>query len=234
MDIRALERAGHQWLSALSPWHVPPVTDAPDPSCRMAAMQNQMSPIIRACAVVGLALLLTSNHAAAQTQADDIRARVKERQKVSITDDQGREVTGRITTIAADALTITPDRAPRVVVPYGQIVRIDRPHDTLDNGALIGLAFGAALAFVAMADEAHRSCTPDMGPWGDDDCSDPTGAGYIGGALFAGGLGLAVGVGVDALIRRDRGIYRRGEKAQVGLSAVLARGKRGAVLSMSW
>jgi hypothetical protein len=197
-------------------------------------MQNQMSPIVRACAFVGAVLLLTPGHASAQTEADDIRAQVKEGQKVSITDDQGYEFNGRITAITADALTVTSKEAPPMVVPYAQIVRIDRPHDTLDNGALIGLAFGAALAFVAMADEAHRSCTPDMGPWGDDDCSDPTGAGYIGGALFAGGLGLAVGVGVDALIRRDRGIYRRGEKAQVGLSAVLARGKRGAVLSMSW
>jgi hypothetical protein len=232
MDIRALERAGHQWLSALSPWHVPPVTDAPDPSCRMAAMQNQMSPIIRACAVVGLALLLTSNHAAAQTQADDIRARVKERQKVSITDDQGREVTGRITTIAADALTITPDRAPRVVVPYGQIVRIDRPHDTLANGALIGFGFGAALGFAGIAADDHRSCTPGMGFV--DDCSDPTGAGYIVGTLVFGALGSAVGVGVDALIRRDRGIYRRGERAELVVSPVLARGRRGAVFSMSW
>jgi ribosome maturation factor RimP len=69
-------------------------------------------------------LLLTPRHSSAQTEADDIRTRVKERQKVSITDDQGREVNGRITTIAGDTLTLTPDRAPRVVVPYAQIVRI--------------------------------------------------------------------------------------------------------------
>jgi hypothetical protein len=196
----------------------------------MAAMQNQMSPIIRACAFVGLALLLTSNHAAAQTQADDIRARVKERQKVSITDDQGREVNGRITTIAADALTITPDRAPRVVVPYGQIVRIDRPHDTLANGALIGLGFGAALGFAGMAADDHKSCDPGAFL----DCSDTTGVGYIAGTLFVGALGSAVGVGVDVLIRRDRGIYRRGERAELVVSPVLARGRRGAVFSMSW
>jgi hypothetical protein len=201
---------------------------------RRAAMQSQMSPIVRALAFVGLAVLLTSGHASAQTEAHDIRARVKEGQKVSITDDRGYEFNGRITTIAADALTVTPDEPPRVVVPYAQIVSIDRPHDTLNNGALIGLAFGAALGFGAMAAEAHRSCTPDSGPFGDDDCSDPTGAGYIGGALLIGGLGSAVGVGVDALIRRDRGIYRRGGNAQVGLSPVLARGRRGAVLSMSW
>jgi hypothetical protein len=193
-------------------------------------MQTQMNPIIRTCAFASVALLLTSNHASAQVAADDIRARVKERQKVSITDDQGREVNGRITTIAADALTVTPDRAPRVVVPYAQIVRIDRPHDTLANGALIGFGFGAALGFAGMAAEDHRSCNPAAFL----DCSNPTGAGYIASTLVVGALGSAVGVGVDALIRRDRGIYRRGEKAQVGLSAVLARGRRGAVLSMSW
>jgi hypothetical protein len=202
------------------------------PPIRMAAMQNQMSPIVRACAFVGVVLLLTPGHASAQTEADDIRAQVKEGQKVSITNDQGYEFNGRITAITADALTITPKEAPPMVVPYAQIVRIDHPHDTLENGALIGLTFGAALGVVAMVDEAHRSCTPDFG-WGGD-CSDPTGESYIGGALFAGGLGLAVGVAFDAMIRRDRGIYRRGERAQVGLSPVLARGRRGAVLSMSW
>jgi hypothetical protein len=193
-------------------------------------MQNQKNRIIRACASVGVALLLTSGQVSAQTEAEDIRARVKERQKVSITDDQGREFNGRITTITADTLTVTPDRAPRVVVPYAQIIRIDRPHDTLANGALIGFGIGAALGFGGMAAEDARSCNPAAFL----DCSNPTGVGYIAGTLVVGALGTAVGVGVDALIHRDRGIYRRGGKAQVGLSPVLARGRRGAVLSMSW
>jgi hypothetical protein len=197
---------------------------------RMAAMQNQMSPIVRACAFVGVVLLLTPGHASAQTEADDIRAQVKERQKVSITDDQGREVNGSITTIAADALTVTSNRAPRVVVPYAQIVRIDRPHDTLANGALIGFGVGAALGFGLTAAEDLKSCEPDFWSF----CSDPTAVGYVASTLVGGALGTAVGVAFDAMIRRDRGIYRRGEKAQVGLSAVLARGRRGAVLSMSW
>jgi hypothetical protein len=196
----------------------------------MAAMQNQMSPIVRACAFVAIVLLLTPGHASAQTEADDIRARVKERQKVSITDDQGREVNGMIITIAADTLTLTRDKAPYVVVPYAQIARIDRPHDTLANGALIGFGVGAALGFGLIAADDLESCeNPDW--WG---CSDPTGVSYVASTLLGGALGTAVGVGVDALIRRDRGIYRRGERAQVGLSPVLARGRRGAVLSMSW
>jgi hypothetical protein len=193
-------------------------------------MQKQMSWITRACAFAGVALLLTPGHAAAQTEGGDIRARVKEGQKVSITDDQGRELNGRITTLAADTLTVTPDRAPRVMVPYTQIVRIDRPHDTLANGALIGFGTGAALGFAAIAADDARSCDPAAF----FDCSDPSGAGYMVGTLLAGALGTAVGVGVDALIHRDRGIYRRGGTARVALSPVLARGTRSAVLSLSW
>jgi hypothetical protein len=64
-------------------------------------MQNQMNRMVRACAFAGLAVLL-SGYASAQTGAEDIRARVKERQKVSITDDQGREFKGR--TLANSAL----------------------------------------------------------------------------------------------------------------------------------
>jgi hypothetical protein len=157
---------------------------------------------------------------------------VKERQKVSITDDRDGRSTAGITTIAGDTLTLTPDRAPRVVVPYAQIVRIDRPHDTLATGALIGLGFGAALGFGAIAYEAHKPRTPNSSIFGD--CSGTTGVSYIAGTLLAGALGSAVGVVVDAMIRRDRRIYRCGGKAQVGLSPVLARGRRGAVLSMSW
>ena len=195
-------------------------------------MQNQMSPIVRACAFVGVVLLLTPGHASAQTEADDIRAQVKEGQKVSITDDQGYEFNGRITAITADALTVTSKEAPPMVVPYAQIVRIDRPHDTLANGALIGFGVGAALGFGLMAAEDLESCEPDFGWF--SDCSDPTAVGYVASTLVGGALGTAVGVAFDAMIRRDRGIYRRGERAQVGLSPVLARGRRGAVLSMSW
>jgi hypothetical protein len=121
-------------------------------------------------------------------------------------DDQGREFNGRITTIAADSLTVTPDRAPRVVVPFAQIVKIDRPQDILANGALIGFGGGAALGFGLLAADDAKSCDPATF----FDCSDPTGAGYIAVTLVVGALGTAVGVAFDAMIHRDRGIYRRG------------------------
>jgi hypothetical protein len=49
-----------------------------------------------------------------------------------------------------------------------------------------------------------------------------------------GGLGTAVGVGIDALIHRDREIYRRGGGALATVGPVLGRGLRGAVVSVTW
>ena len=88
---------------------------------------------------VVLAILFASSPALAQTDTEKIRARVKHGQKVSITDDQGREIKGRISTMTADGLTILVEGGS-ADVPYDRIVRIDRPHDSLANGALIGLA----------------------------------------------------------------------------------------------
>jgi hypothetical protein len=89
-------------------------------------------------------------------------------------------------------------------VPYAQIVRIDRPHDGLANGARIGFASGAALGLLAIAADDARECSSDV--W--FDCSNPTAGAYALGTLVTGGLGAAIGVGIDALIHHDRTIYR--------------------------
>jgi thiamine pyrophosphate-dependent acetolactate synthase large subunit-like protein len=108
---------------------------------------------------VVLAILFASSPALAQTDTEKIRARVKHGQKVSITDDQGQEIKGRISTMTADGLTILVDGGS-ADVPYDRIVRIDRPNDSLANGALIGFGVGAALGLTAIAAEAHRDCDP--------------------------------------------------------------------------
>ena len=98
--------------------------------------------------------------ASAQSDADRIRQRVKEGQKVRITDDQGREWHGRIDTLTPDNLTVVTHDRQRTDLPYGTILRIDRPHDSLANGALIGLASGAAFGLSLVIDEEH-----DCEPW---------------------------------------------------------------------
>lgn len=189
---------------------------------------GSIKPIIGTCSLA-FAMLLTSATAWAQTEGADIRTRVKEGQKVSITDTQGQEFNGKIGSMTPEGLSILGGRS-RADIPYSQIVRIDRPHDGLANGALIGFGIGAGFGFLALAAEDARACDP--GVW--FDCSDPNAGGYAAVTLIAGGLGAALGVGIDALIRRDRGIYRRGAGTRMTLAPALTRGVRGAVVGVSW
>jgi hypothetical protein len=177
---------------------------------------------------VVLAILFASSPASAQTDTEKIRARVKHGQKVSITDDQGQEIKGRISTMTADGLTILVD-GESADVPYDRIVRIDRPNDSLANGALIGLGVGAALGLAAVAADDQSQCPP-----GGLFCGEPTARNYVAGTLLLGGLGTAVGVGIDALIHRDREIYRRGGGALATVAPVLGRGLCGTVVSVTW
>ena len=112
--------------------------------------------------------------AAAQTSgpsdADVIRQRVREGQKVRITDDQGREWQGRIEALGPDNLVLWAKDRQRRDLPYAAILRIDRPHDTLANGALIGFLSGAIYGVAALVAEANADCEPGAF----FDCGDPT------------------------------------------------------------
>ena len=97
-------------------------------------------------AVTSLFLLVfVSTAASAQTPAEEIRGRVKEGQKVVITDAQGREVSGRVSQMTDSFLTVRQKDHP-VDIFYTDVIAIDRPRDRLGNGALFGLAVGAASA----------------------------------------------------------------------------------------
>jgi len=65
-------------------------------------------------------------------------------------------------------------------------------------------------------------------------CGDPIAAAYVIIPAVAGGLGAAVGVGVDALVRRSPNLYRRGNGARLTLAPALGAGIRGAVVSVRW
>jgi hypothetical protein len=166
---------------------------------------------------------------AAASEADAIRQRVKEGQKVRVTDDQGREWQGRIDAFAPDELVLLTKDRQRHDVRYSAIVRIDRPHDTLANGALIGLVSGAIYGLVAVAAEDNSDCEPA----GFFSCGDPGAAMYVLVPGILGGLGSAIGVGIDALIRRDPTLFRRGD-SRVLLAPSLGRGVRGLSLSVRW
>jgi hypothetical protein len=168
--------------------------------------------------------------APAKSEADTIRARIKEGQKVRVTDEQGREWHGRIGELASDHLTLLTSDRQRRDVAYRTILRIDRPHDTLANGALIGFTSGAALGLLAVVSEENRDCEPA----GFFSCGDPPAAAYLVAPLVLGGLGAGVGVGIDALIRRDANLFQRGEERGATLTPVLGRSVRGLAVSVHW
>jgi hypothetical protein len=166
-----------------------------------------------------IALLVVCGTASAQTSANHLRDQVKEGQKVAVTDEQGRELRGRILNLTADSLTLA-DRGRREAVQYDQIVKIDRVDD-LRNGALIGLGVGLGLfALEAVASsEAGLTLTP---------------AGYlVVGALY-GGLGAGAGAGIDALIGGTRNIYQRGRSTRISLAPSIGRDRVRASIGISW
>jgi len=114
-------------------------------------------------------------------------------------------------------------------VPFARIVRIDRPGDSLANGALIGFGVGTALGLAAMAVDNRTDCAQV-----ELYCFNLTAGEYVTATLILGGLGTAVGVGIDALIRRDREIYRRGGGARTTVAPALGRSVRGVVVSVTW
>ena len=142
----------------------------------------------------------------APSEADAIRQRVKEGQKVRVTDDQGREWQGRIEEFAPDDLVLTTKDRQQRDLPYAAILRIDRPHDTLANGARIGFASGVFLGLLAVIAEANADCDPGAFL----DCGDPTAAAYILIPAILGGAGAGIGIGIDTLVRRDPTRFRRG------------------------
>ena len=166
--------------------------------------------------------------ASAQTAAEEITARVREGDRVSVTDDQGREFKGRISAMTSEGFSIL-DRDKPAAIRYAEIVKIDRPHDGLGNGALIGLAAGAGLGFLAILTEDRRPCDPEV--W--FDCSDVSAGGYLLGSAVAGALGAALGTGIDALIRRNPSIYRRGG-TRLTLGPKLTNRGAGAAIHLHW
>ena len=165
-----------------------------------------------------------------QTPADDIRGRVKVRQKVVVTEAQGRELTGRVIQMTDTVLTVQ-QKGSSVDVSYSDIVSIDRPKDRLGNGALFGLAVGAALgAALGTSDGSPDSDSPFCGMGFLDDCGKHNVAAAV---LATGAVGTLIGVSVDALIRHDRHLYRR-STTQLRIAPAFSRRGAGALVAVSW
>ena len=139
-----------------------------------------------AITLAAISLFLAFALAAAQEPVRDfsqLNTRLKPGDTIWVTDAQGREVKGRIESLAPDSLGVDAGGFRTFSAGEVSMIRL-RQGDSLGNGALIGLAvggLGVGLACLA-------------GTEGQDE------GWCLVGALAYGGIGAAIGVGIDALI----------------------------------
>ena len=133
---------------------------------------------------------------------------------VSIIDTTGTEVSGRIERVSDSTLALLTDDGPREWSEVDVRIIRQRQGDSVKNGALIGAGLGIFGVGTCLAIGAPVECV-----WG----------GLVGTGLYA-----AIGAGIDALIRTRHVIYDSAGSADVSLSPLVTRSRRGALVSLSF
>lgn len=160
----------------------------------------------------------------AQVVGPPSSALVKVGQTVDIIDDQGRETHGKVKLVTLKSISL--DGAGLVTqIPIEHITQIARPKDGLGNGAWIGFSVGAGLGFLSSVGSSVE-CAGFVcvgGPrW------------VIMSTLVTGAVGAAIGVGVDALIHRNRVLYRRATGSQTRMAPLIGPDRVGGAVAVTW
>jgi hypothetical protein len=137
--------------------------------------------------------------------------------KVSISDPSGAKFTANIARVNASSVSVKIKDAVREFQESEIETMRQRRPDSVKDGALAGLAVGAGLSILACG-RCHLG--------------DRVGLIGLG---FYGGIGAAVGAGIDALIKTDMVVYRkRGNAAgpQVSVVPQLAKSHKGVAVSV--
>ena len=173
-------------------------------------------------------VLLHTGHTAVHAQEvagsfDQLRVLVKAGDKITVSDDAGRETTGRVAELSSSSLALIAE-GQRHDLRAEQVNTIrQRRSDSLANGAKWGFGIGAGLgllAGIAIASEYD----------------DEDGAFIAVATLLYGGLGAGVGVGVDAMISSNQIIYARRTAAtgRIGVRPFFTPQRQGAVVTIAF
>ena len=171
-------------------------------------------------------VLATAAHAEAQTAAsfDELPLVLRPGDRVTVTDDSGRNLTGRIIDLSPSTLSLEA-RGARLDLRAAEVsfIRQRRP-DPLRNGALIGLGVGAIPA-AYLSWLAHSYAQSEGG--------ESAAAGVAGWSLV---VAAGIGAGVDALIQRSHVIYGPTGAAQrrLTVSPLLSGHRRGVAVSLGF
>jgi hypothetical protein len=133
---------------------------------------------------------------------------------VRVEDAAGQTWKGTVTRLAATELEMAVD-GTRTMVRTADLREVAVAGDSLVNGTLIGFGAGGALG-LAMGSFSGEYRAEDA----------------VAGLLIFGGVGAGLGLGVDALIRGERVVYRRAPTAQ--LLPFLTRGGYALAARIRW
>ena len=181
----------------------------------------------RALALVLVTVLAMAAHAEAQTAAsfDELALVLRPGDRVTVTDDRGRNLTGRIIDLSPSTLYLEGRFRLRLDLPTADVSLIE-VSDPLRNGTLIGLAVAAIPAYLLSAG-AYSYAYNEGG--------SPAGAAAWSAGLSLG-LGALLGSGVDALIRRSYVIHgpTGAARQRLTVSPLLSAHRRGVAVSLGF
>lgn len=144
----------------------------------------------------------------------DLPTRLSVGDTVTVEQAEGSRVRGRVVRMLPDELVVTT-KGSEVTLPASRVQRVSACCDGLRNGTLIGLSVGAIYGGLFAAGFSDNV----------------TGGEVIGAGLFFGGVGTGLGVGLDALIRTDKTIYRA---SPVSVQVAVVPGRPQVGVTWSW
>ena len=173
------------------------------------------------CAVPG-----TEQAAAQQASSfEQLQLLVKPGDTVVVIDMEGRSTKGKIVNLSRESLRLKSSGSIREFGQRDAVEIKQRRSDSLANGALIGVAVGGSIGALG----AIAFC--DAG-W----CRG-SGAEVAAAIGVNAGVGAAIGVGIDALVRHRQTIYRSSTQtafSRVHVAPLIGSGRRGIALKWSF
>jgi hypothetical protein len=177
---------------------------------------------VKSLEVIVLILCLTATAIAQEANSfEQLQVLVEPDDEIRVVEPDGTSSRGRIVTLSRELLELSVDGVTRQLTP-SQIAEIRKRGDSLGNGALngalIGLAFGGTLAILVCVG---------------GDCDGLAAGVVLGSTLY----GTGIGVGVDALIRSERTIYRPSVPSSArgfNVSPILGKDRQGVRFSIGF
>ncbi|HZI50968.1 MAG TPA: hypothetical protein VFE29_04040 [Terriglobia bacterium] len=155
---------------------------------------------------------------------EQLQVLVKPGDTVVVIDKEGRSTKGKVQNISRESLHLKSGGNVREFAQRDAVEIKKRQADSLANGAIIGAVAGGAFGSLGAIAVCNEGCDGDGG----------TVAAVIG--IYAG-MGAAIGVGIDALIKPRRTIYRSpGQSAlsNIHVAPLIGGGRRGVALKWSF